>query len=179
MGCFNMNWSIHEIQQFFQRRLVAQIISALLLLLLLNECFRDVWNFWVIAHPPAVDLAQPVLKTNALASQSLIQKQLSQPLFGDYLPARVNDLNVKPSNLNISLVGVLFSAHPEESQMLIALADGQALIYHQGELMPGEVKIKKITPDGVVLEHDGELESLSLPKNELQFEAPAKALVED
>ena len=119
------------------------------------------------------------LNQKVVRDQAMIKKNLRVPLFGDYIPKALEDLNVKPSDLNMMLVGVLFSYTQQGSQALISIANSPADTYVVGDTLPGKVTIKQITPDGVVLDHAGELESLSLPKDELTFDPPPKPLVKE
>ena len=48
--------------------------------------------------------------------------------------------------------------------------DGQpSKIYQVGESLPSGVKVYDITPNEVVLENDGNLEKLPLPREQLKF----------
>ncbi|KTC78073.1 type II secretion system protein N [Legionella brunensis] len=101
------------------------------------------------------------------------------PLFGDYVPANLDDAEIKQSMLDVEVVGIMFDSKKEHSQVIIRAGGGQEKIYSIGDSLPGGAVIKRISANGVVVLHNGVLESLSLPKNELLFEAPAKPLIED
>ncbi|TAL61544.1 MAG: general secretion pathway protein GspC, partial [Legionella sp.] len=102
---------------------------------------------------------------------------LNASLFGIYMP---NDLNsVKKSMLDVTLVGILFANNLEDSQVIIKAANGDELNYKLGDSIPGDATIKKITANGVLVERNGILESLSLPKNALTFEPAAEPLEEE
>lgn len=100
-------------------------------------------------------------------------------LFGIYVADDLNDDNVKKSMLNITLVGILLGNTAEESQVIIRAANGEEKNYRVNDKIPGGVLIKRIMPEVIIVEHDGGLESVSLPKNELIFEPVAKPLKND
>lgn len=104
---------------------------------------------------------------------------LKSSLFGVYVPPDLNEGNVKQSMLNVTLVGILFADNIEESQVIIRSASGEEKTYNVGDKIPGGATIKRIMPGGVLVERDGTLESLSLPKNDLTFEPVAKPLKEE
>lgn len=104
---------------------------------------------------------------------------LNSSLFGIYVPNDLNDANVKKSMLNVTLVGILFADKIEDSQVIIRSASGDEKTYKIGDKIPGEAIIKRITAGGVLVERNGTLESLSLPRNDLTFEPVAKPLEEE
>ena len=100
-------------------------------------------------------------------------------LFGDYVPINLSEADIKQSMLDVELVGIMYSANEKESQVIIRAGGGEEKSYLIGDTLPGGAVIKRISEKGVVVLHNGALESLSLPKNELIFEAPAKPLIEE
>lgn len=168
--------SSSDIEEFLLRPITAQ---ALFLFCVLILTYSIISGLMSVRHLYIRDNAPLNLKkhTPVMAQQSKIDKQLKVPIFGEYSPIDLVDLNVKPSGLNVSLVGVLFSKNKNESEAIIRVANGSSKLFSVGDTVSG-AKIKQITPDGVVLERDGELESLSLPKNELRFDPLPKPLEE-
>jgi general secretion pathway protein C len=100
-------------------------------------------------------------------------------LFGVYVPNDLNEKSVKKSMLNVTLVGILLADKANESQVIIRFSNGYEKTYKIGDSIPGEAIIKRIMAHGILVEHQGVLESLSLPKNELTFEPVAKPLNEE
>ncbi len=100
-------------------------------------------------------------------------------LFGDYVPVSMADETIKQSMLDVDIVGIMYSTDPENSQVLLRAGGGGEKSYQVGDTLPGGAVIKRIGQDGIVVLHNGTLESLSLPKNELRFEEPAKPLLEE
>ncbi len=170
--------TLNDIETLFMRPAVAQTILVLMGLVMGRELITDVMSYHSV-HVTEDANASAGLNQKVVRDQAMIQKNLRVSIFGDYIPKALVDLNVKPSDLNMTLVGILFSCTQRGSQALISLANSPADTYVVGDKLPGKVTIKQITPDGVVLEHAGELESLSLPKDELIFDPPPKPLVEE
>lgn len=106
--------------------------------------------------------------------QAMIDNILKSSLFGEYVPSDLN--SVKKSMLNVTLVGILLADKKDESQVIIGAANGDELSYKIGDKIPGGALIKKITEDGVLVERNGVLESLSLPKIDITFQPPAAPL---
>ncbi|KTC98835.1 type II secretion system protein N [Legionella erythra] len=128
-------------------------------------------------------LDRQLLSTQAapkVTEQSIIPRSpvFTAPLFGDYVPVSMDE-TIKQSMLDVDLVGIMYSTAPEDSQVLLRSGGGEEKSYRVGDTLPGGAVIKRIGQDGIVVLHNGTLESLSLPKNELRFEEPAKPLLEE
>ncbi|MCR9192646.1 MAG: general secretion pathway protein GspC [Gammaproteobacteria bacterium] len=171
-------FSITDMEDKFLRPITAQMIFLLAALLLGYEVLSGAFSYYRI-HLELKQSTQSQSKPTMSKKSEAIQKTLGAQIFGDYTPKNLVDLDMKPSGLNLTLVGVVFSPQPQESQAIIKLPNGNARTFSLGDQVSGGAKIKQITPDGVVLERDGELESLSLPKNALTFEPLPKPLKED
>ncbi|WP_242602206.1 type II secretion system protein N [Legionella nagasakiensis] len=120
----------------------------------------------------------PQIKRGEVNQDSLANR-LNTPFFGEYVPANLNDADIKQSMLNLNVVGIIFAENEQDSKVIISTASGKEQVYHIGDSLPGGVVIKRITPQGVLVSHHGTIESLSLPKNELIFEPPAKPLIKE
>lgn len=164
-----------DIQYLFTAKYAKWIIISLISILSLLIVYAWVSLYWLTPQ-----MATPTEENASLQmrnKQGLIDNILKSSLFGEYVP---NDLNaVKKSMLNVTLVGILLGGSKEQSQVIIGSAGGDELNYKVGDTIPGGAIIKKITADGVLVERNGTLESLSLPKNDLTFEPLAKPLKEE
>ena len=109
-------------------------------------------------------------------NQLELDAMLGLPLFGEYIPKQFGDMTIKKSNLNLHVVGILFSKRQRDSHVILRSENGMEQTFKIGDTIPGGAVIKQISADGVLLAHDGELESLFLPKNELIFDALPKEL---
>lgn len=130
--------------------------------------------FWSFAEPDTSSNNEQVI-THASPKNSL-DALLQSSLFGVYVSNDLNSGNVKKSMLNITLVGILLGHSSETSQVIIRMANGDEKNYKVNDKIPGGALIKKIMLDGILVDHNGSLESVSLPKTELIFEPVAKPL---
>ena len=141
---------------------------------------------WIsgIRATESLDKLTTPLKAPVL-NKSFVVKEIKEPpalqinFFGDYVPNDVGASGVKRSSLNISVVGILFSTDEKSSHVMLELPGHQVKLFAVGDKVLGGAVIKRITPDGILLMHDGVMESLSLPKNELLFSPPEKVLKQD
>ncbi len=104
------------------------------------------------------------------------QPPLNTTFFGYYVPKNLSDADVKQSMLDLTVVGILFAESEEASHVIIRAAGGREQTFGVGDALPGGAIIKRITSNGVLIGRNGALESLSLQKNALTFEPPAKPL---
>ena len=107
------------------------------------------------------------------------QDILKTSMFGVYVPNDLEGAQVKKSTLDVTVVGIMFSTKPEDSQVIIRTANEEEKSYKVGDSIPGGAAIKRIMANGVLVEHDGALESLGLPVDELKFEPQAKPLEQE
>jgi general secretion pathway protein C len=136
-----------------------------------------IWEYASLFFSPvAVDTTADTTAVERPVKQDLFSDILNAPLFGVYVPNDLNEDNVKKSMLDVTLVGIMFDDNIEESQVIIRSASGDEKTYKIGDKIPGGALIKRIMAGGVLVEHNGALESLSLPKNDLTFEPVAKPL---
>jgi general secretion pathway protein C len=108
-----------------------------------------------------------------------LNAHVNTELFGTYVPADLNADEVTESKLQLELVGILFADNKDDSQVIIRAPNGIDKTYGLGDIVPGNAIIKRIMPNGVLVEREGVLESLMLPKNELKFEPVPAPLIKD
>lgn len=161
----------------FLPRYAKWIIIALISFFSFLIIFEYTTLFFVVIYTPEVSVSNETLQnpTQKESAESL----LNSSLFGVYMPTDLNDSNVKKSMLNVTLVGILLGDVNEESQVIIRSAGGEENTYKIGDKIPGGAVIKRIMAAGVLVERNGALESLSLPKNDLTFEPVAEPLKEE
>jgi general secretion pathway protein C len=155
-------------------RWIIPILSAFFALLILVD-----WSRFFFFHPASV--AEAVSEKKPLQNQQHSAKRgpLHTSLFGIYVTSNLDESKVKQSMLNVTLVGVLLADKIEDSQVIIRSANGQEKTYKVNDIIPGGAIIKRIVASGVLVEHNGALERLSLPRNKLNFEPIAKPLKEE
>ena len=113
----------------------------------------------------------------AAVSTKLVHPGLTTSFFGDYVPVRLDEAGVKQSLLNLTVVGIMYSSEEALSQVIIRTEPLHEEAFWVGDTLPGGGVIKRITRDGVLMRRQGSLERLTLPKNELRFEASPKPLI--
>lgn len=131
---------------------------------------------------PALQVADSsVLERNVRepAKKNSFDALWSSSLFGVYVSNDLNGDNIKKSMIDVTLVGILLGNTMADSQVIIRSADGEERNYKVDDKIPGEVVIKRIMAGGILVEREGHLERLSLPKNDLTFEAVAKPLADE
>lgn len=146
-------------------------LISLFSLLTLGELSKLFWTF----KQQELSSNNEVLVSSNSTSNSM-EALLTSSLFGVYVPNELNSEHVKKSMLNITLVGILLGNTSDNSQVIIRAANGEEKNYKVNDQIPGGVLIKKIIAGGILVEHNGTIESVSFPKAELIFEPTSKPL---
>ncbi|MDE2250860.1 MAG: hypothetical protein KGL25_05590 [Gammaproteobacteria bacterium] len=84
-------------------------------------------------------------------------------LFGE-APAAAADGNAPQTAVQLVLAGVLAVPDPRRGLAIIGPSAAAARLYLVGGAVPGGVKLYSVYPDHVLLDRDGSIESLLLPK---------------
>lgn len=145
-------------------------LSTLVLLsvsLVLNQ-----WNAdWQLVHQPitAVVIAKDT-------SNSDITALPNAHLFGQALTA---DGELPITNLQLRVTGiskVVNAAGNDASHATIVIGSETGKSYQVGDALPDGVKIYRIDTDSVILENEGRLEKLPMPRATLNFLTPRRGL---
>ena len=165
-----------DAKTFLSQPNVPKVISVGAALLVIAEFFHGVSSVRTVKR---TDFSRDssVVATTVIASSK--HRGITAALFGDYVPSQLDAAGVKKSQLHLTVEGILFSEHEGASQVIIRTGPERVQMFREGDILPGKIVIKRITKDGVLVGREGSLESLSLPKNELQFEPPANPLIEE
>lgn len=136
-------------------------------------------EFSSLQFSPAAVHALPNIEKNRLVmpKQDSFKIISKASLFGVYVPDNLN--SVRKSMLDVTIVGILFADNISDSQVIIRASGGEEKNYKLGDTIPGDAVIKRIMAKGVLVERQGTLERLSLPKNDLIFEPVAQPLKEE
>lgn len=169
-----MKFDLHHLLSGKQAQWICMALITLFSTLILIELTYLNWSPVSMPIKSAPDKTIPTV-----AKEDTFESILKASLFGVYVSNDLNDGNVKQSMLNLTLVGILFADKMDASQVIIRASSGEEKTYKIGDSVPGEAIIKKISANGILVEHRGSLESLTLPKNELTFEPVAKPLTEE
>lgn len=164
--------------QNLSKLFVTQMICICLVIVVLCQLYSGSMALFKQDKRLVVNDQQRVVSPSTVNSDKN-HRGLTQPFFGNYIPKAIDDASVKESVLNVKVVGILFAVREEDSQVILKIASGREQTFGVGDTVPGGAVIKRITAQGVLFERNGALESLSLPKNELIFDAQAKPLIGD
>ena len=139
-------------------RLLPAAVSALLVLGIAWVLAQLTWALVpppksaAIAYTPPLAVARPV-DAGRIADQHL---------FGVAAPVG-NTQNAPDTTLALTLHGIVAGRTPENSRALI-VANGDEAPYAIGAQVPGGAVIRAIFPDRVLLERNGRVEALRLPR---------------
>ena len=153
----------------FHQKTISAIVAAVITTVGIALCYV-IWQWhsdWQIAHQPlAVQEDQ-----SDREAEILVASLPDTHLFGKSLTAG----NVPISNLQFRVTGIAKVDHPtgkNVSKVYISVAGQPSKIYEIGDTLPYGVKVYDITDDTVILENDGHLEKLPLPRSSLEFKPP-------
>jgi general secretion pathway protein C len=119
-------------------------------------------------HDPAVagGRAHPPLNLAALANGHLFGTPPAPP--------PVDDANAPPTNMPLVLTGIISAADPKSGLAIIGTSASNSRVYPVGERVPGNARVHAVYFDRVLLERNGAIEALLLPRKS-QAGGPALA----
>lgn len=168
-----MKFDVHYFVSSKHAQKIASACVLLFFILILGELTS---LFTPLARKsPIVPVVDKTIKP---AESNSVNALLHSSLFGAYLSHDLNDDQVEKSMLHVTVVGILVGNPDTESQVIIREANGEETTFKVDDKISDGVLIKRITSDGVFVEHDGVIESLSLPSDKLHFEPIAKPLID-
>lgn len=121
---------------------------------------------WIIAHDRS---AEHIPVTTKDETADMIAAIPEEHLFGQSFS---QGGAVPITNLQLSVTGIVkvdTENNGSVSKVYISMAGAPSKIYQAGDSLPYGVKVYEITDDTVILENDGHLEKLPLPRERLQF----------
>ena len=157
-----------------EKKVTAQALCALLVLFIFYIVISSVSSMRIISKAPQHS-APSHLKQHGI-SKSAIVSSLDLDLFGKYIPKQLGDANIKPSLLDVNVIGVMFSTNKKNSEVMLRFANGIERPFKNGDTIPGGAKIIHISSDGVIVNRDGTLERINLHVNKLKFDKPLKPM---
>ncbi len=154
-------------------------VNLLLLLILARDLADMTWK-WVWT-PPARSVVSPLSIQPSVSSRSsrsgdVFSFESGMGLFGEARSApkpvapRRDGRDAPVTRLNLSLLGIFYTGG-SLSLALIAAPGGGEKPYHIGDRVPGNARIEAIHADRVVLDVNGTLQTLRLPKRGTGVEA--------
>lgn len=150
-----------------QQRNLLYLACAILLFFMAITLFSSIWQWhsdWVLIHEPA-----PVASVQTDPTTAMINSLPNAHLFGEAF----NKTSGMPiTNLQLRVTGIV-KVNKENgdnvSKAYISISGQPTKIYEIGDPLPYGVKVYSITDDAVILENDGHLEKLPLPREKLEF----------
>ncbi|KTD70426.1 MULTISPECIES: type II secretion system protein N [Legionella] len=164
-----MKFDLHALFSAKYAQWIIIAFISLFSILIITEYATLIFSPIKIHAAPEATKEMPVIP-----KQNSFDAILHSSLFGVYVSNNLS--SIKKSMLNVTLVGILRAHKINNSQVIIRSATGEERTYKLGDTIPGGAVIKRIMTSGILVERNGALESLSLPKNELIFEPVAKPL---
>lgn len=163
-----MNVNAMMININLPQRVVLGIGTGLAVLVFITLVYSvSQWHAdWVLAHQETAT-APTITATDETAS--MIAAIPSEHLFGKNF-SKAGDVPITSLQLRVTgIVKVENEAGNNVSKAYISIAGAPSKIYQIGDSLPYGVKVYDITPNIVILENDGHLEKLPLPREELHF----------
>ncbi|WP_455206295.1 type II secretion system protein GspC [Kaarinaea lacus] len=170
-------------QEFTQRFWVGNLdtrlpllVAFFAILLLTHSLARLTWN---VLPQPEPDSSVTTAKQDRPRAQRVgrdqpLAKKINDfHLFGKYEPqkavvAPTQPVVVPETRLNLKLRGVFSSEDKNAARAIIADSRGDEDSYSIGSQVPGGAILNEIYPDRVILEHNGQLETLKLPVEDVE-----------
>lgn len=151
--------------QISQRSIVALCaIFAALVCCTFGYAAWQWYDDWQLAN-------QPVAKVPVVAKSDAVGKMIAaipdKHLFGQAFNG-----NVPITNLQLKVTGIVKfdgNANAADSKAYISISGQPSKIYQIGDNLPYGVKIYDISENSVILENDGRLEKLPMPRQKLHF----------
>lgn len=165
---------VDEIKSIVARPWVLQIICAIFVFFIVWEIFYGLVFFRELNHVVSVHENRNAEDKAMPNNQTPLRE--NHILFGYYVPKNLDAGGVRQSQLNLKVVGVILATDEKNSEVILQKQNGEEHFYHVGDKLPGGGVIKRITSKGLLVAREGALERLTLPQEEIRFEAPAEPL---
>lgn len=153
-----------------------QWLSLLLVVLIAQAAAEMTW----LIFTPAVTHTTRISRGPATAtpsSQIRLNSVVNLHLFGEaqQIETPVTDapIDAPKTNLKLVLRGVFSHSDQDKAMAIIADAAGKEKLYRKGGQVPGGATVHTIYPDRVILQRNGQFETLLLPRDELPSNAVA------
>ena len=114
------------------------------------------------SHEPSIPTVAPVAASTMDATQTTLAALKNAALFGRV--GGVDQPIVATSATHLSLAGVIAETDPAAGQAIIADSGGPAKVYRVGNTLPGNLVLRAVHADHVILDRGGTLERLDLPR---------------
>ncbi|MBD3620411.1 MAG: type II secretion system protein GspC [Chromatiales bacterium] len=150
------NWLRHEPWLFR--------LAVLAVLILLARTLSGLTWQLVTPHPP-IEVVMPAptpAETSRVQAQNPAIPLALKHLFGTAEVLGDTPADAPETRLDLKLVGV-FATGDASALAIIIPGQRQATLYGVGDTLPGNATLRSVYPDRVILERNGQLETLKLP----------------
>jgi general secretion pathway protein C len=149
-------------------RFAPMVVAAALVLLLAWQAVQLVWTVLGASRAPAgPDGGAPSAAAPPTLPSYSIGQIVNAHLFGvaGAKDTQETDPNaVAATNLNLVLAGTIAESDPTKGYAIIGDSAANAKVYGVGRAIPGGAKLHSVYADRVILDRNGKLEALMLPK---------------
>ena len=161
--------SVHGLTRTLAER-GPQLLAGVLIIALALECALIVTR--VLSGPETPPPAAPIPLTAAAPHgstnpQLLLANIVNAHLFGAAAGA-TGGANAPPTTMSLILAGVIADNDPSKGQAIIGESAAAAKLYSVNGVIPGGARLHAVYSDRVLLERNGALETLALPRNALR-----------
>lgn len=181
-----MTHSFNQIlNQTEQLQLLLRRLPVIINIILIVACAQLVANaIWMLLDNSSSDSAALTSSVNSMSDKTRSDAKEAQQAFrnlsGAHLfgifetnTAPIRTDNVPETKLNLVLKGVLAAGSDKIASAIIARgANGQEEIYGINDKIPGGIILREIHPEYVILERQGQLETLRMMKSKGSDEIP-------
>jgi general secretion pathway protein C len=108
---------------------------------------------------PAAIAAAPAARSQPLDVAAITGAHL----FGSAPMAQQNDRDAGQATVALVLTGTIAGNDPQNGLAILGATPQAVKVYAVGDMLPGNVKLHSVYTDRVVIDHDGQLESITLP----------------
>jgi general secretion pathway protein C len=148
-----------------------QLLTVVAAALIAGQLAILVWHF----VPGATRRSPPPVTQAAPHAAADVADILRAHLFGAQDVAAQSGENAPRSRAALILSGTLAVRDPKEGLAIVGETAQNGRLYAVGAVLPGGVKLHEVYTDRVVLERDGALETLALPRQFAAGNGPAQA----
>lgn len=151
---------------------------SLLMVILIAQAAADMtWLIFSPAETHQTRISRDPAASVMPSSQIRLNSVVNLHLFGEAQkitsPIADAPIDAPKTRLKLVLRGVFTHSEPAKAMAIIADAAGKEKLYRIGGQVPGGASIHKIYFDRVILQRNGQFETLNLPRDEL----PSRAVV--
>jgi len=126
-----------------------------------------VTNFAGTGRPPEVSMAQSPVAVQPPAPRANVASIANAHIFGIDAPPEPppqDATNALPTSMPLVLTGVIANEDPRNGLAILGESVASAKVYGVGDSLPGGAKLHSVYDERVLIERDGKLESLALPR---------------